>query len=127
MSHLPFPEEELAPRLMCADPQALAYAWIRAYLENLNSRIQTEDEVMHEGTDDEYTSEADGDLIDLDELIETAMSHVDTDSRYGGDYITRGGAFEGVGTDDMFWEKLAILKGIEIPEEKRGNFFSCSC
>jgi hypothetical protein len=110
MAH-PYPVEEHDARVMCADPQALAYAWMTGYLDNLNSRI---------GSDD-------GHDITMDELIQTAMSHLDENSRWGGDYITRGGAFEGEGTDPTFWEKLAIFKGIDIPEEKRGNFFSCSC
>lgn len=62
---------------------------------------------------------------DVDELINTAMSHV-TDDGWG-DYISRGGAFEGQYTDPTFWDKLAILKDLEIPQEKRNNFFSCAC
>lgn len=111
MNYLPFPEDQLDVRVMCNDPQALAYKWIVAYLENLNDRIDDDD----------------GEKITLDELIETAMTHMDENSRWGGDYIVRGGAFEGEGTDPTFWDKLAILRDIEIPEEKRGNFFSCSC
>jgi hypothetical protein len=111
MDHRPYPADQEQVRIMCGDPQALAYKWIESYLENLNSHLRRED------GDEEVT---------LDELIDTAMSHLDESGRWG-DYITRGGAFEGVDTDPMFWEKLAILKGIEIPDEKRVSFFSCSC
>ncbi len=39
----------------------------------------------------------------------------------------RGGAFEGFSVDPTFWDKLAIIKEIEIPDESRNSFFSCSC
>lgn len=111
MSHLPYPETEHSARLMCADPQALAYEWIKAYTANMNSHI----------------GEDDGSELTVDELIETGMTHIDPEDKWGGDYIVRGGAFEGTGTDPTFWNHLSILKNINIPSEKRGNFFSCSC
>lgn len=114
-SHMPFPEEEYAPRLMCGDPVALAYKWIESYAENLSDLAFRQE--------DEY----DKSPITVDELIDTALSHVDSETLWSGDYITRGGAFEGVGVDPTFWDKLAIVKGAEIPQESRNNFFSCSC
>lgn len=107
----PYPDDQHSVRLMCGDPIAIAYEWISAYVENLNSRID----------------EDDGSLITMDELIETAMSHVDSESSWGGDYLIRGGAFEGVDVDPMFWDKLSILKQITIPQKNRNSFLSCSC
>jgi hypothetical protein len=107
--------EEHDARRMCGDPRALAYEWIKAYAENLSDRA--------EGNG--YNSAP----ITVEELIQTAISHLpdeEGNSRWG-DYITRGGTFEGESTDPVFWEKLAILKDIEIPNDKRSNFFSCSC
>lgn len=113
--HLPYPMDEHKARIMCGDPIALAYKWIESYLENLNDRITP---------DEDYNSEP----ITMDELIETAMSHINVESgRWGGDYIVRGGAFEGFSVDPTFWDKLAIIKEIEIPNESRNSFFSCSC
>lgn len=106
MDHRDYPEDQHQVRLMAGDPMAQAYEWIKAYAENLTDRAEDE-------------------VVTMDELIETAMTHVDTSSRWGGDYISRGGAFEGFSTDPTFWDKLAILKNIEIPTEKRNNFFSC--
>jgi hypothetical protein len=111
--HLPYPEDEHEVRLMVNDPQALAYEWIKAYGANLSGRTG--------GDDDEYVE------ISADELINTAMTHVKPERSWGGDYIVRGGLLESVNTDPLFWDKLAILKEIDIPAEKRGNFFSCSC
>jgi len=112
----PYPENEHKSRVICGDPVALAYEWIRAYTENLNSRINQAE---------------DGSLLTMKEVIETAMSHVNaSDGPYAwGDYITRGGAFEGVRIDPTFWDKLADFKQIEISHDKRNNFlsFSCSC
>lgn len=93
------------------NPIALAYQWIVNYAYQLSDGID----------------EDDGDEITADELIDTAMSHIDKETLWGGDYVVRGGHLEGEYTDSTFWDKLAILKGIIIPEEDRINFFSCSC
>lgn len=93
-------------KLLLLDPQAVAYEWIIHYVENLN------DMVDH------------GSSITLEELLETADSH-----RGGswGDYIVRGGAFEGYSLDMTFWDMYSTLLGEEIPQEDRNSFFSCSC
>lgn len=89
-------------------PQAVAYEWMLHYLDNLNAMIG----------DDE------GDNITLNELIETAESHL---SDSWGDYIVRGGAFEGVTLDMTFWDKYEILFEKEVSSDDRTSFFSCSC
>ena len=100
-------------KLMCGDPQAQAYQWILNYLENLNSMIS------EYGYDEYRHSE-----ITLEELLYTAQSHIGDP---WGDYISRGGVFEGHGTDPVFWDKLSILREEGIDHDKRGSFFSCSC
>lgn len=113
LDHLPYDPETHKVRVMCGDPVALSYEWIKAYAENLSDRAKNQS--------DEYnTSE-----VTVDELIDSAMSNMDPNS--WGNYIIRGGAFEGYQVEPLFWEKLAILKGIEIPQENQNNFFSCSC
>lgn len=104
-------------RLMVQDPKALAYEWIKAYVDNLNDRI----DIDNDGHDDDWGP---AEPITIQEVIQVASSHLEDG---WGDYINRGGTFEGFYTEDTFWDKLAILKGIEIPTEKRNNFFSCSC
>lgn len=115
-NHLPYSEEEHHARLVCGDPVAQAYEWIRAYSENLSAKAA--------GEDSEYYN---NDPVTIDELIETGLMAIDDSDPFSWASIVRGGAFEGQGTDPMFWEMLAILKGIDIPTEKRTNFFSCSC
>ena len=100
-------------KLMCGDPQAQAYQWILNYLENLNSMISGDN-------DDDYRHSE----ITLEELLDTAQSHI---GDLWGDYISRGGVFEGHSTDPTFWDKLSILHEEEIDQDKRGSFFSCSC
>lgn len=109
---LDYEEDQHEVRLMVGDPQAVAFEWIRRYAENLNSRLD-DDDTRYDG---EVTAE---------ELIEIGTEHA-TDSN-SWNYISRGGAFEGTSVDPLFWDKLAILKGIEIPQENRNSFFSCSC
>jgi hypothetical protein len=111
MSHLPYPEDQHDTRLLMGDPAAIAYEWIKGYAENLNRNNTYEDDGS----------------VTVDELIETALDNLESNSRWGGDYLSKGGLLEGVSTDPTFWDKLAILKEIEIPHEKRNNFFSCSC
>lgn len=96
-------------------PQEEAYQWIVEYANRLTLMVA-------ESYDGEYQ-----DGVSAEELIDTAMSHVNSGSSWGGDYLVRGGAFEGVGTEREFWNKLAIYKGINIPEDDRNSFFSCSC
>lgn len=112
---LPYNMDEHKARLMCSDPIACSYEWINGYIANLNSQISDDN-------DEDYNHS----LIDFDELIQVAMSNVDG-GRWGGDYITKGGVFEGRGTDPTFWDKLSILLEKEIPDDRRNNFFSCSC
>ena len=100
-------------KLMCGDPQAQAYQWILNYLDNLNSMISERDSYGYRHNE-----------ITLDELLYTALSHIGDP---WGDYISRGGVFEGHGTDPVFWDKLSILREEEIDHDKRGSFFSCSC
>jgi hypothetical protein len=44
-----------------------------------------------------------------------------------GDYLVRGGVFEGYSIPDEFWDKYEIIKRIRIEENDRGTFLSCSC
>ena len=96
---------------MCGDPVATAYEWLKGYTDNLNS-------MMNSYEDEDHTP------ITIEELINTGMSHL---SDSWGDYIVRGGSFEGTSIDPTFWDKLAQFKQIEIPMDKRNNFLSCSC
>jgi hypothetical protein len=102
--------------VMFAEPKAMALEWIRKYAAELS----------READDDGYG----GGVITPDDLIDTAMSNIGEHSanpNHWFEYLTRGGTLEGVSTSPEFWEKLAILKGIDIPQSERNNFFSCSC
>ena len=44
-----------------------------------------------------------------------------------GDYLVRGGTFEGYSIPDEFWDKYEIIKRQRIEENDRGTFLSCSC
>jgi len=107
-----YPPEEHEVRVICGDPKALAYEWIKAYALNLSDPVDDEDG---------YGS------VTAEELIETAMSNVNARPGAWGNFLSKGGLFEGTGVEPMFWDKLAILFDIDIPESKRDNFFSCSC
>lgn len=44
-----------------------------------------------------------------------------------GEYITGGSEMEGEYVPDEFWNHYARVTKTDVPEEKRGNFFKCSC
>lgn len=106
---LDYPEDQHEARLIIEDPVALAYEWIRAYARSISGYDESE-------------------TITAEELIGTAMSNFNRrENGWSGDSICRGGLLEGMNPEPLFWDKLAVLKGIEIPDYKRENFFTCSC
>ena len=115
---MPFPynyvESEHQGRLLLGDPQAEAYSWIMAYADQITAQTQTDTESYSEH-EPHYTAE---------DLITIAKSNM-----HGGwgDYICHGGAFEGVGVNPLFWDKLAIVLDEEVSDKDRNSFFSCSC
>ena len=44
-----------------------------------------------------------------------------------GDYLVRGGVFEGYHIPDEFWDKYEAIKRKKVREEDKGSFLSCSC
>jgi hypothetical protein len=117
MEH-PYPLEEHDVRCMCGDPVALAYAWIKGYAENLNALCGDPDD-----EDDEYYGS-----VTVDELLEVADSQQpQSGHRWGGDYLSRGGAFEGLSVDPTFWKHYAVFRGIPEDKVEEAHFFSCSC
>lgn len=44
-----------------------------------------------------------------------------------GDYLVRGGTFEGYHIPDEFWDKYEAIRRKKIKEDDRGSFLSCSC
>ena len=113
---LDYAEEEHSVRLMVGDPKALAFEWMKAYARNLSEMSINEDE-------DDYS---DDNEVTVEDLIHCGKSALDP-SKSWFESISRGGAFEGYEVDAFYWDKLAILLDIDIPENKRNNFFSCSC
>lgn len=66
--------------------------------------------------------------LDYDELMSAADDFVDTaDDYYGGQYLVKGGLLEGVSTSNEFWEHYEAVRGVKIDNNKKRNFFSCSC
>lgn len=112
-------------RLLLGDPVAEAYAWIKAYAENLSG----------DDSDDEDDNYGCSQIITIEDLIHTGLTHLTKyipdaeESRWGGDYLSRGGLLEGERTDPTFWKKLAVFSELEIPDDEvdQGSFFSCSC
>ena len=115
---LPYPEAEHASRVICGDPVACGYEWIKRYAENLSDHGSSSGDP---DDDDDYY----GGSVTAEELIETATTNIEGGGY--GDCISKGPLLDGVSVDSIFWDKLADFKQIEIPQDKRNNFFSCSC
>lgn len=108
-----YPEDQHEARVMCLDPEAIAYEWIAQYTKNLNEMIK------EDYNEDEYY----GKPLTPEKLINIGIENLDG----GWEYISRGGVFEGYSLDMTFWDKLEILLKREIPQDDRSSFFSCSC
>lgn len=113
-----YPEEEHEGRAIMGDLPALAYEWIKAYALNLTDQVK-----QSVGDDDYY----DNSPITAELLIETANSHQKDGNNNWGDYIIRGGTFEGESVDPLFWEKYAQFTGRDREDVQDNDFFSCSC
>lgn len=57
-----------------------------------------------------------------DDLMAAATAYILED-----EYYSKGGKFEGRSVPDSFWDHYEKIQGVKIDEDKRGNFFSCSC
>lgn len=110
---LDYPEEEHSARLIIGDPVAEAYEWIKAYAKSIS----------RDGYDEDYGSRE----VTAEELISTASKNIEKTDDDWEDSINKGGLLEGMSVDSTFWDKLSIIKGLEIPSNKRNDFFSCSC
>lgn len=60
--------------------------------------------------------------LDYDTLMHGAANYL-----AHGNYLNFGGLLEGQYVPDEFWPHYEVMTGGEVPEEKRGSFFSCSC
>lgn len=115
-NHIPYPPEEHGARLKEGCVIAQAYEWISAYALNLTQDVQD----SHDAEDSEWT----GRPVTVEDLMDAADSH---QGEGWGDYIVRGGTFEGFYMDPTFWTKYAILREKELDDVKQNQFFSCSC
>lgn len=114
-AYQPYTDELMKAYVAVGDPKALAFQWLTAYTENLNSLIRSSYDM------EDYNHS----MLTVDEVIRAGLNSTDPNSWNG--YISKGATFEGVSTDPMFWDKLSDLLEIEIPSHKRNSFFSCSC
>lgn len=113
VSNFPYDPETHEARLMCSDPVAVAFQWMVEYAKNLADQCDSEDSY---GT------------VTVADLLEAADSHQpENGSRWGGDYISRGGAFEGQSVDPTFWAMYAKFRQKPLEDVEEAHFFSCSC
>ena len=70
---------------------------------------------------DQFCAEHD---VTRDLMIQGAKDYIDR-----GEYLCEGGRWEGVFVDEdsPFWEHFEAITGQAVPQNERGNFFSCSC
>ncbi len=88
--------------------------WIRHYVVRLN----------HEHHDpEEQAGYYNSGPLTYDELMDAAMEHVSSDWSW----LTKGPMLEGVSVEDEFWRHFSTVVSMEVPEDKRHSFFSCSC
>jgi len=57
-----------------------------------------------------------------DEIMEGADNYVRR-----GDYLVRGGTFEGISIPEVFWDKYEVIRKTKVDGSDRGTFLGCSC
>ncbi len=57
-----------------------------------------------------------------DELLELA-----DDNLKDGSFETGGSEWEGLSTDEEFWDHYEVVRGVKVKLSDRGDFFNCSC
>jgi hypothetical protein len=72
--------------------------------------------------EDWVTKFAEGIGSTFSEIMESAEAYLSS-----GDYLVRGGTFEGVSIPDEFWDKYEAIKRTRVSVQDRGTFLSCSC
>lgn len=65
---------------------------------------------------------ADSAGLESNELIAGARDYLKN-----GEYMIQGGRWEGFSIPDEFWTHYEVLTSEVVPEDQRGNFFSCNC
>lgn len=68
------------------------------------------------------TSFASGLGLGYQELVDAAGEYVRR-----GEYLCKGGDLEGEHVPDEFWPHYETVTGIDVAEDDRGSFFTCSC
>lgn len=100
-THPALPEPDVGACKPMADVER-SEAWIKSYADGLG---------LH------HSKLMDG----ADEWVE---SH---DGKWGGEYLCDGGLLEGESTSDEFWKHYEIVRGKELADKVKTNFFTCSC
>jgi len=59
---------------------------------------------------------------DYHEVMEAAEDWIQS-----GEYLCRGGTFEGISVPDEFWDKYEAIRRTKVSDRDRGSFFTCSC
>lgn len=60
--------------------------------------------------------------VGYDELLMRAKEYLDTDEVW-----LEGDKFDSVQMPEQFWEWYGVIQRADVPVDKRGYFFSCSC
>jgi hypothetical protein len=85
--------------------------------------LQVKDKLLGVNVSRDWMHEFCGEYdVDYDEVMNGAHDYL-----LSGDYLDLGTAFDGVSTPPEFWHHYSRLSGKEVPEDKKDNFFSCSC
>jgi hypothetical protein len=105
---------------------SLRHEWTHPEFENEDSLAAMEPTLYRlKGAvaEEKWVSDfADGIGSNFNEIMDGADAYLQS-----GDYLVRGGTFEGYSIPDEFWDKYEIIKRKRIEEADRGSFISCSC
>jgi hypothetical protein len=101
--------------------QGLRHEWTHpAFGTAVAAKMETE--LLHGESRRALEAEADSAGIGYDELMEAASNYLDN-----GEYLSDGGRWEGHSVGRDFWDHFEKMTGRRVPNDERGDFFSCSC
>jgi hypothetical protein len=101
--------------------ESLRHEWVHKDFPNQNSPAEIEKSLeWMKVYADEMGEDSWGGKMDVDTLLRGADDWIKD-----GDYLRWG--FDTDYIEDEFWKHYEIIRGVVVPDNKREDFFSCSC
>lgn len=99
---------------------SLRHVWSHPDVDDADESVAKPSAKSH--AEQELRQVADSAGLTLAALLEGAREYLSHN-----EYMVQGGKWEGFSVPHDFWDHYELHTGEKVPEQERGNFFSCSC